>query len=403
MLNFLSLSKEIYGLEITDTHVRAMRLARRHGGLSASAAGCLALEKGIVENGEIKNETDLAAAVKELAAQSAAKKKGKRYAVVSLPENKAFLQVIQMPRLNDDELRAAVVFESENHIPLPLEKVYLDFEVVPSKIFSQHRCEVAVAALPKDIVDSRVRVCDAAGWLPIAMELESQSAARSARAGRDFELPAVIIKIGDAQSSIIFCARNSIRAVFSTPVSNNYFLEKIALALGVDAERAEILKADWGIDNFQRFGSSPNADEEEKKRIFEVLVPGLVDFAQQIRKYIHYYQTHEKFGAGEESFEKILICGIGSNLKGLDEFLSLKLGVAAERLILPIEVDFRRFKNIGFLENGAHGYAVAAGLALRALEIETFGAENFSFIKNENHPMAPSVPVPKVFKKRIKK
>jgi type IV pilus assembly protein PilM len=403
MIDFLSLKKDAYGLEITDTHVRMMRLGRRHGRLFVAVAGCLALENGTVENGEIKNEADLTAALKKLAEQSAAGKKKKRYAVVSLPENKAFLQVIEMPKLDSEELRAAVVFESENHIPLPLEKVYLDFEIIPSKSLSRHRCEVAVAALPKDIVDSRVRVCDAAGWSPIAMELESQAAARSARVNCDSESPAVIIKIGDAQSSVIFCSRNSIRAVFSTPISNTYFVEKIASALGVDARRAEILKSDCGIEEFRHSADSPDSGGGEEKKIFEALVPGLVDFVQQIQKYIHYYQTHEKFGMEEKKFKKILVCGIGSNLKGLDGFLSLKLGVAVERLVLPIEADIHRLKTAGFLENGVHGYAVVAGLALRALEIETFGAENFSFKCNEKHSVPMPAPAKRALGKKIKK
>ncbi|HNR81393.1 MAG TPA: pilus assembly protein PilM, partial [Candidatus Pacearchaeota archaeon] len=160
MLDFLSLSKEIYGLEIADTYARMMRLAHRNGGLVVVAAGFLRLPEGAVQSGEIRDEKSLAAAISELAGKTGAAGTG-RAAVVSLPEDKAFWQIIKMPRLDDDELRGAVIFEAENYIPLPLDKVYLDFEVVPSSLI-ENRCEVAVAALPKEIVDSRVRVCDAA-------------------------------------------------------------------------------------------------------------------------------------------------------------------------------------------------------------------------------------------------
>ncbi len=368
MLDFLSLSKEIYGLEITDTYARMMRLAHRRGGLAVAAAGFSRLPEGAVRNGEIHDEKSLAEAILKLAEKTGAA--AGRAAVVSLPEDKAFWKIIKMPRLDDDELRAAVVFEAENHIPLPLDKVYLDFETVPSSLI-ENRCEVAVAALPKEIVDSRVRVCDAAKLRLVAMELESQAAARSARQNANFTWPAIIIKIGDTQSSVIFCGRDSTRAVFSVPISNAYFVEKIRAAAGVDDEAAKKLKTDCGIAAADS-NSAPRGDDGEKEKIFESLLPGLVDFAQQIKKYIRYYQEHEKsFNADEISFRKAIICGDGSDLKGLDGFLSLKLGIPVERMVLPLGIDPHRFKSAGLPERNAHGCAVAAGLATRALAIES--------------------------------
>jgi type IV pilus assembly protein PilM len=368
MLDFLSLSKEIYGLEITDTYARMMRLARRNGSLAVAAAGFLRLPEGAVQSGEIRDEKSLAAVISELAEKTGAAGTGCA-AVVSLPEDKAFWQIIKMPRLDDDELRGAVIFEAENYIPLPLEKVYLDFEVVPSSLI-ENRCEVAVAALPKEIADSRVRVCDAAKLRLVAMELESQAAARSARQNANFAWPAIIIKIGDTQSSVIFCGRDSTRAVFSVPISNAYFIEKIRTATEVDDDAARKLKTDCGITTTDSNLSPRGGGEKEK--IFEFLLPGLVDFSQQIKKYIRYYQEHEKsFNTGEISFRKAIICGDGSDLKGLDDFLSLRLGIPVERMVLPIGIEPHRFKSVNSPEKSAHGCAVAAGLAVRALAIES--------------------------------
>ena len=352
MLDFLSLSKEIYGLEITDTYARMMRLARRNGGLAVAAAGFLRLPEGAVQSGEIRDEKSLAAVISELAEKSGAG--AGRAAVVSLPEDKAFWQIIKMPRLDDNEMRAAVVFEA-----------------VPSSLI-ENRCEVAVAALPREIVDSRVRVCDAAKLRPVAMELESQAAARSARQNANFAWPAIIIKIGDTQSSVIFCGRDSTRAVFSVPISNAYFIEKIRAAAEVDDDGARKLKTDYGIAA-AGFDAPPKGDDNGKReKLFESLLPGLVDFAQQIKKYVRYYQEHEKsFHADKLSFRKVIICGDGSDLKGLDDFLSLKLGIPVERMVLPIGIEPHRFKSVDSPEKNVHGCAVAAGLAARALAIES--------------------------------
>ncbi len=372
MFDFLNLSKEVHGLEITDNYARMMHLMRPGGHLIVNSAGCLPLKKGLVQNGEIRNEPELVLAIKKLAAQSAGRSSGKRWVAVSLPENKAFFKVITMPRLSQDEMRSAVIFESENHIPLPLDKVYLDFEEVAPESFSENHCQVAVAALSRELVDSYDRVCDAAGLSPIAMELESQSAARAAKQSFISHRNAALIKIGDTQSSVIFISRGSVRAVFSMPISNGYFIEKIAQELSVDFSEAERLKVDYGIVDFERKAGSLNVDNNEQKRkIFEALVPGLVDFTQQTQKYISYYQDRAKSGALDEAvLDKVIVCGGGANLKGIDDFLAIKLEVPVERLVLPIGIDINHFKNSEFLKNSANGCAVVAGLAMRAQEIE---------------------------------
>lgn len=372
MLNFLSLSKEFYGLEITDSCVRIMRLIRRNGRFFVATAGCLHLSPGIVRNGEVKDEKKLTKVVSELTAKFAIGNKNNCAAVVSLPENKSFWQIIKMPRLNPDELSEAVLFEAENYIPLPLEKVYLDFEIIPSPAIGNY-CEVAIAAIPKEIADVRARICDAAKLPAAVMELESQAVVRSARQNPNFVWPLIIVKINDTQSSVIFCDRNSTRGVFSVPISNNYFIEKISAALSVGVREAEELKNDYGIADDTCLDAPPNVNDNERKRkIFESLMPGLVDFAQQIKKYVSYYQNHEKnLDANSKFFRKMILCGDGSNLKGLDDFLTIKLKIPTERMILPISIDASRFKHDNFLIGGAHGCAVAAGLAMRAMAMES--------------------------------
>lgn len=389
MLNFLSLSKEIFGLEITDTNVRIMKLTRRRGWLRAVMAGCAVLESGIVESGQIKNEEKLAAKIKTLVARLAGDKKQTRYAVISLPEDHAFFQVINMPRLNPEELRAAVVFEAENYIPLPLEKVYLDFEILPSVFSDQDRCEAAVAAAGRELVDSRARVADSAGLMPIALELESQATVRAALEGRILKSPTMIIQIGDGYSSVIIYSRDSIRFVFSIPISNSYFLKTITDAVKVDLEEAESLKTECGIEEFASFfdGERKFSSGSKKGKIFEALIPGLIDFSQQIQRCIRYYQNHEEGANFEKTgFNKIFICGSGSNLKGLQDFLALKLNSPVERMVLAIGVDAADFKNVGFAENNVFGCAVVVGLAIRALRIQS---------GDDKKPILLEPPIPK--------
>ena len=100
------------------------------------------------------------------------------------------------------------------------------------------------------------------------------------------------------------------------------------------------MKTKYGIEEIIRTAgtekegavSNRTRGNGDQRKIFEVLIPGLVDFVEQIKKCVQYYQTHDS-GCAPASclIGKIYICGSGSNLKGLDEFISLKLGAPVEK------------------------------------------------------------------------
>ena len=382
MVEILSLSKKAFGLEITDVAVRLMKLARRGGKLVVSAASWVPLEAGIVKDGNVMDEDRLAGAIREAIANSAGQSFKIRRVVVSLPENKSFLQVIKMPELRDQDLRAAVVYEAENHIPLPLEKVYLDFEVVePSgKDLTGFGCEVLIAALPREPIDARIRAIVKAGLIPVAMELESQALVRALFAGHGSKPLVVIIQIGDEKTNLIVYSGNSIRFTFSIPISNRYFLETISRNAKVSIEEAEILKTKCGIEEFIHSDAKESKDHDysaflensnDRRKIFEALIPGLVDFIQQVKKYVQYYQTHDNnsYPASDGAPGKIFICGSGSDLKGIDEFIALKLNASVERIHPSIDTNLFEPKpgNVLTRQNFC-GFSVVAGLAMRGLD-----------------------------------
>jgi type IV pilus assembly protein PilM len=376
MVEFLSLSKDAFGLEITDTAVRMVKLARRGGKPVVVTASWAPVGEGVIRDGNVKDEKRLAAAIKAAAANPIGRSFGTRRVVVSLPESKSFLQVVRMPELRGSELRAAVVFEAENHIPLPLEKVYLDFErIEPAAADGVSGCEVLIAALPREPIDARLRAVVAAGLVPAAMELESQAVARAVLEP-GIAKSRLIIQIGDTKTNLVIHSNGSIRFTFSIPVSNRYFLEKILANAGTSIAEADNLKVKFGIEEFMRLTErgEENANYQdsrpaaEKRKIFEALIPGLVDFIQQVKKCVQYYQTHDNIQPAD-SIDKILICGSGANLKGIDEFIALKLGAPVERVLPRADVKLIESQfGQSAPRQDASAFCVAVGLAMRALE-----------------------------------
>jgi len=281
-----------------------------------------------------------------------------------------------MPRLGEKEMKSAIIYEAENYIPMPLDKVYVDFEEM-RMAKEPNRVDVLLAALPREIIDARVRVAIRAGLKPVVMELESQAVSRSVMPPQYGGEPVIIMQIGDAKSNIIIYAASSVRFTFSVPISSAYFIQTISRSLGVDADVARNLIVDHGIEKFGASLMNPETvknvapDDAKERKIFEALIPGLVDFVQQVGKYVDYYHTHSsqgRIGGGKDRISRAILCGSGANLKGFDEFISLKLGVPVAIANPWAGIKFKSARKLSENSCGYPGsFATAVGLALRAL------------------------------------
>ena len=114
---------------------------------------------------------------------------------VALPEDKAFTRIIEMPPLKDEELASAINWEAEQHIPLPLSEVILDYQVVsrPEKGKGK-KMDVLLVAVPKQMVDKYLRVLEKAGLRPVSLETEIIAIARSV-APPD-SAPTLVVELG---------------------------------------------------------------------------------------------------------------------------------------------------------------------------------------------------------------
>jgi len=362
MVQFPTLKIEAFGLDISDLSLRFLMLRKRGKKFSVVSFGESQIEPGIIEGGEVKDEEKLAKIVKE-----ATKKVKTKYVVACLPEEKAFLQVIKMPIMSEEDLKSAIVFEAENYIPLPVNEVYLDCEIVPPVYNHLKHLDVLLAAIPKRTVDPYLRALKKAGLKPIAFEIESLAIARALIKNQTTTYSVLIIDLGATRTSFIIFAGKSVRFTTSIPVSGIHFTELIAKNLKISFEKAEKLKIVHGLKEGLKIKLGEKTTlEKVKGKIFEALIPALVDLVQQIKKYIDYYQAHAYLSGlppNGKRIHKLILSGGGANLKGLKEFLELELKI-------PVEIG-NPWINIGEVKNfpkeKSLSFTTAIGLALRGI------------------------------------
>lgn len=372
MLDYLTLKPEVFGIDISDLSLKIIKLKKKGDSLALASFGEMELKPGIIEGGEIKDEAALSETIKKALAQVKGDKLKTKYVVASLPEEKAFLQVIQMPPMEEAEMKKAVYFEAENYIPLPIEKVYLDAQIVKPVSGNLDHIDVLIVALPQKTVDSYLTSFQKSGLKPLVFEMESQAVARSLVKGEKSLEPLLLIDLGATRASFVIFSGHSLRFTTSLPFSSQKFTENIAKNFKISLKEAEALKKKHGIE------------EGKGKEIFDILKPDLTNFVDKIKTYLNYYQTHFSHEhilpalGGEarqgrpdsRAVQKIIFCGGASNLKGLDNFLSqeLQLQIITGNPwsnILPNPL--KEVPELPYQESLK--YATALGLALRGMNL----------------------------------
>lgn len=375
MLEFLTLKPKAFGLDISDLSLKIIKLKKKDKFFSLASFGEVQIKPGIIEEGEIKNEKALVKIIKDALLKVKGEKLKTNYIVASLPEKKAFLQVIQMPKMEKEELKKAVYFEAENYIPLSIDEVYLDSQIVSPFHNHLNHLDVLIAALPQKTVDSYVSCFKKAGLIIQSLEIESQGISRTLIKNGISAFPILLIDLGATRTTLIIFSGYSLKFTSSIPVSSQNFTKAISKALKIDFKKAEKLKIKYGIQT---------GSKKIGKEVFEAMIPSLTDLIEQIKKYLVYYQTHASHEhlysnkksktnpisrSSNKGVEKIFLSGGGANLKGLSDYFSSEFSLPVELgnpwiNILPEplnEVPELSFKK-------SLSYTTALGLALREIK-----------------------------------
>ena len=375
MFEFLNINPKSFGLDFSNLSLKLANLKKKRNTFALASWGESRLEPGIIEDGEIKKPDLLAKLIKQVVANANGEKIKTKNVVASLPEKKSFFQVIQMPKMSEEEMKTAVPFEAENYIPLSAKDAYIDFEVIPNANNAKSGFEnVLVVAFPRKIVDSYLNCLKKSGLTVRALEVESQSIIRSLIKGEKSHFPALVIDFGRSTTSFIFFSGNSILFTSSIQISSQDISRKISDILKIKLSEAEILKLEYGFNGGRE---RENIVEEKKRRaVFAASKEVLANLAEEIKKHLKYYQTHINYAnqtAGGGKIEKIILCGRGANLKGMGDFLSFELKMPVETgnpwvNILPEPL--RELPEISYEDS--LGYTTALGLALRGARGEGY-------------------------------
>src|SRR5258708_7998555 len=164
-------SKTIVGLDIGSSTIKVVQLRPEAEQWKLCSMGMVEIPK---ESLEAKNpeaqRSAVVEAIKKVFKESGIKTKR---VVTSLSGDSVIIRYVKLPFMTEEELRGSIAREAEQYIPLNIDQVVLDFQILgETQEDGQRKLDVLLVAAKVDVVDQHLLMLKSAGLSPAVIDID---------------------------------------------------------------------------------------------------------------------------------------------------------------------------------------------------------------------------------------
>ncbi|HXQ88548.1 MAG TPA: type IV pilus assembly protein PilM [Solirubrobacterales bacterium] len=344
----------VAGLDIGAGSVAATEL-QVNGTVQVAGSAIAPLPPDVFHEGEVLDADALSSALKSLFNDHKLSKRVR----LGIGNQQVVVRTVRLPAIEDPkEMEAAVRFQAQEQIPMPLDQAVLEYQVVGGVAAEEGaapQVDVVVVAARREMISSFLDASRRAGLEPVGIDLSAFAMIRAladvGSAGQPGEQPADVAlycDVGDVTNLAV--ARG--RSCLFTRVSHVGFeaiSARLAAASGLTPEHAFQWLSYVGLEQpLEAIEGDPQVLAEARRALEE----GVAALLDELRLSLDYY------GAQETALpvRQIVLSGAGSAIRGLAPTME-------ERLGMPIQV-LRPPALTGFDDATAARLTLSYGLAL---------------------------------------
>ena len=347
-------SVNLAGLSIEAGSVAVAEVAV-NGSTQIAASAVQPLQPGVFHEGEVIDPSGLTAAVKDLYSQHKLPKRVR----LGIGNQRVIVRTMRLPLIEDPkEMEAAIRFQAQEQIPMPLDQAVLQHQVVggvPAEEGAAPQVDVVVVAARREMIASFLEPLRHAGLEPDGIDL---SAFGMIRALAPLATEPVQPEDGSPapQESILYCNVGDVmnlavarqRSCLFTRVSGTgmeAIVARLASARGLSPEHAEQWLLFVGLEApVAEIQGDPETVAAARRTIEE----GAASLVDELRLSLDYYRALES----AVPVSRAILCGTGSAIRGLAATMEEQVGlpisaprpaalgglddVTAARLVLPM-------------------------------------------------------------------
>jgi type IV pilus assembly protein PilM len=346
----------VVGLDIEAGSIAATEV-KVNGVASVTASAIASLPSGAFREGEVLEPDRLAAVLKSVFSQHKLSKQVR----LGVANQRVVVRTVRLPAVEDPkELDAAVRFQAQEQIPMPLDQAVLEHQVVGGVAAEEGgspQVDVMVVAARREMIASLVDPVRQAGLHPVGVDLSAfgmiralaaETALASTEPGQAPAQAALYCNFGDI-TNLAVARGTSCLFTRTSHVGLEPIVADLSGRLGLTPEHALQWMTYVGLE---REPEELEGDPAILDGVRAALEGGASGLADELRLSLDYY------GAQESALgvERVVLCGPGSAIAGLGPRLEAALN-------LPIQVA-RPAALGGFDDFSAARLTLPFGLAL---------------------------------------
>jgi len=345
------------GLDLGHHSLKAVHVERTGTGWKVAKHGSVPTPPGSIKDGVVVDQDAVTNALRALLKQSHVSANAANIAVSG---GTVVVRTVRIPKMPEATLRKSIKYEASRYVPNSTEDSYIEFEIIGPAV--ENQMDVLIVAAPKDIVESRVKACEAAGLDVEAVDVEAFAAYRSLVEADQLqnwgETTIALVDIGATTTNMGVIEKGVFAMTRTIPHGGQTMTDALKSYFKLSDEDAESGKAQ--LDLRELLSSEKGAKENPPLRVVQ---PHVDELVREVRRSLNYYQSQQTEGAQANSVSVLMLCGGCASMQGLAEYIGHKLSLDTRAISL---YDNPRFAGPTSGNDRGYDLAVASGLAMRA-------------------------------------
>ncbi len=317
------------GLEIEAGSIGAAEV-RVDGAATLEAAAVGSLPPGVFHEGEVVNGDELGQAIREFFSEHKLPKQVR----LGIGNQGVVVRTVRLPAIEDPkELDAAVRFQAQEQMPMPLDQAVLEHQVVggvQAEEGGTPQIDVVLIAARRDMISAFLRPLRRAGLEPVGVDL---SAFGMIRALADL-VPAPTGPEGEPQrpsAATLYCSVGDVtnlavargRSCLFTRASHaglGAIVDRLAAQRGLSGEHAAMWISHVGLEApIEQIEGDAGMVGDSRA----ALEGGLTALVDELRLSLDFYGAQE----GAIPIEQVVLCGPGSAIAGVASRIEASIGL----------------------------------------------------------------------------
>jgi type IV pilus assembly protein PilM len=348
----------VAGLDIEAGSIAATEV-EVNGAIQVKGSAIAPLAPDVFHDGEVVDSDALAGALKALFADHKISKRVR----LGIGNQQVIVRTVRLPAIEDaKEMEAAVRFQAQEQIPMPLDQAVLEHQVVggvPGEEGSAPQVDVVVVAARREMIASFLEPVRRAGLEPVGIDLSAFAMIRAladaagtaeVEPGQKPTEAVLYCNLGDATNLAVARGRSCLFTRLSH-VGLEEISARLSAARGLTAEHAFQWLAYVGLGRpLEAIEGDPETVAEARRALEE----GLATLLDELRLSLDYY------GALESAVpvRAVALSGAGSAIPGLAQEMEERLGLSIQ-VVRPLAL-------AGYEDAAAARLALSYGLALES-------------------------------------